>query len=91
MPRNALNPSYNRDFGPEPDPKPDLNQAEPSCADVYAKEHGIPDDTVQSYSAVEKQCEPHGRAEWCDYNLTAGCQPLGHHDQPPHSTEPPTA
>ena len=54
-------------------------------------EHGIPDDTVQSYAAVEKQCEPHGRAEWCDYNLTAGCQPLGHHDQPPHSTEPPTA
>ena len=68
----------------------DCNGGDPGGVYVYAKQHGIPDDTVQSYQAVEKRCEPHGIAEWCDYNLTAGCQPLGHHDQPPNGTLPPT-
>lgn len=61
----------------------DCSGGDPAGVYIYTKKYGLPDDTVQSYQAVQKPCQPHGRAEWCDYNLTAGCQPLGHHDQPP--------
>eukprot|EP01052_Picozoa_sp_SAG31_P003194 SAG31_NODE_120_length_23892_cov_10.545623_23_plen_220_part_00 len=58
----------------------DCSGGDPGGIYVYAKDQGIPDDTVQSYQAVEKQCKPHGRAEWCDcaydQHLTSWIGPL---------------